>query len=106
MVAEAARKLPAELGSRVSFEAGDAAALRFEDGAFDLVVLVNMIPFFDELDRVTAPGGAVVFSFSRGSGTPIYVPFGRLRRALARRGFAEFAEFSAGTSTAFLAQKR
>ena len=105
MVAEAARKLPSELASRVVFETGDGSALRFEDGAFDLVVLANMIPFFDELARIAAPGGAVAFSFSRGSETPIYVPFERLRRELARRGFAEFADFSAGTATALLARR-
>jgi SAM-dependent methyltransferase len=105
MVVQAKGKLPPDLAPRVHFEVGDASALRFEDGAFDLVVLVNMIPFFDELVRVTAPAGAVAFSYSRGGGTPIYVPFDRLRRELARRGFSEFAEFAAGTATALLAQR-
>ena len=57
-----------------------------------------MIPFFDELARVVAPGGAVVFSFSGGAETPIYVPPERLRTELGRRGFADFAEFSAGAA--------
>ena len=52
--------------------------LPYDDGAFDLVTLANMIPFFDELARVTAPGGALVFSFSGGAETPIYVPSARL----------------------------
>ena len=38
-----------------------------------------MIPFFDELARVTAPGGYVVFSFSTGPETPIWVSSERLR---------------------------
>ena len=42
-------------------------ALPFPDGSFDLVTLDNMIPFFDELARVTAPGGHVAIAFSRGA---------------------------------------
>jgi ubiquinone/menaquinone biosynthesis C-methylase UbiE len=106
MVAEAERNLPAELAGRVRFEAGDASALRFAAREFELVTLANMIPFFDELARVTAAGGALVLSFSRGASTPIYVPPDRLRRELGRRGFAEFAAFSAGPSTALLARRR
>lgn len=106
MVEEARAGLPPELERRVRFEVADASRLTFEDGAFGLVTLMNMIPFFDELARVTAPGGIAVLSFSRGSETPIYVPFARLRSELARRGFAEFAEFSADPATAMRARKR
>jgi ubiquinone/menaquinone biosynthesis C-methylase UbiE len=105
MVAEARRKTPVELAGHMRFEVGDASALPFEDEAFDLVALANMIPFFDELARVVAPGGFVVLSFSGGSGTPIYVDSGRLRKELGRRGFAGFSEVAAGRSTAFLARK-
>ena len=106
MVSEAEARLPAELASRVSYQVGDASALPFPGGAFQLVTLMNMIPFFDELARVTAPGGAVVVSFSRGSQTPIYVPQERLHRELARRGFTEFADFSAGPATALRATRQ
>jgi ubiquinone/menaquinone biosynthesis C-methylase UbiE len=106
MVEEARRKLPPELRSRVRFDVADAARLPFPDRSFDLVVLANMIPFFDELERVVAPGGVVVFGFSGGSETPIYVPSDRLRTELERRGFTHFAEFSAGRGTALLARKR
>jgi SAM-dependent methyltransferase len=106
MVAEARRNLPAELEGRVSFEQGDAAHLPYEDGAFDLVALANMIPFFDELARVVAAGGVVLFSFSLGEETPIYVPPARLRGELSRRGFTEFADFSVGKGAALLARKR
>ncbi|HXH96872.1 MAG TPA: class I SAM-dependent methyltransferase [Gaiellaceae bacterium] len=106
MIAEAKSRLPPELDGRVVYEVADAAALPFDDGVFGLVTLANMIPFFDELARVTAPGGTVVCSFSRGAQTPIYVSFGRLRRELARRSFAEFADFSAGPATALRATKR
>jgi ubiquinone/menaquinone biosynthesis C-methylase UbiE len=106
MVEAAQRRLSAELVGRVRFEVGDAAALACEDDAFDLVVLSNMIPFFGELARVTAPEGRLVISFSRGAETPIYVAPDRLRRELARRGFAEFAEFSAPPATALRAIRR
>jgi SAM-dependent methyltransferase len=105
MIEEARRMLPADLAGRVSFEVGDAAALACPDGAFDLVVLSNMIPFFAELARVTAPEGTLVLSFSRGEETPIYVPFERLRAELGRRGFAEFAEFSAPPAEALRAKR-
>jgi ubiquinone/menaquinone biosynthesis C-methylase UbiE len=93
-------------GTRVRFEVADAERLPYDDDAFDLVTLGNMIPFFDELARVTATEGYVLFAFSGGDQTPIYVPSERLRGELARRGFADFADFSAGRGTAFLARKR
>jgi SAM-dependent methyltransferase len=105
MLAEARGDLPKELAARVRFERADASSLPYGDGSFDLVTLANMIPFFDELARVAAPGGSIVFAFSGGAGTPIYVSPGRLRTELGRRGFTDFAEFQAGRGTAFLARK-
>jgi SAM-dependent methyltransferase len=105
MVETARRDLPASLAGRVRFEVADAAALPFGDGQFDLVTLVNAIPFFDELARVVRAGGHVAFAFSGGAGTPIYVPFDRLRSELGRRGFAQFADFDTGRGTALLATK-
>jgi ubiquinone/menaquinone biosynthesis C-methylase UbiE len=105
MLAEARRLTPPELEGRVRFEEADAERLPHPDASFDLVSLANMIPFFPELARVTAPGGAVVFSFSGGAGTPIYVPPGVLRAELAKRGFTEFADFAAGNGTALVARK-
>jgi SAM-dependent methyltransferase len=92
-------------GGREQYEVADAAALPFPDGAFDLVTLNNMIPFFDELARVTAPGGHVAIAYSRGAGTPIWVPLDRLRRELAKRDFSHFADFSAGEGRGLLARK-
>jgi ubiquinone/menaquinone biosynthesis C-methylase UbiE len=106
MVEEARRKTPSDLATRVSFEVADASRLRFGDDSFDLVTLNNMIPFFDEIARVLAPGGGVLVAFSWGADTPIYVPFERLREELGRRGFAQFAEFAAGNGTALLARKQ
>ena len=106
MIEEARGKVPPELESRVRFEVGDASALAGPDGEFDLVVLSNMIPFADELARITAAGGTLVLSFSRGAGTPIYVAPEVLRRELGNRGFADFAEFSAEPATAFRARRQ
>jgi ubiquinone/menaquinone biosynthesis C-methylase UbiE len=105
MLAEARRLTPTELEGRVRFEGADAEHLPYPDSSFDLVSLANMIPFFPELGRVTAPGGAVVFSFSGGGDTPIYVPPEVLRRELAKQGFAEFADFAAANGTALVARK-
>jgi SAM-dependent methyltransferase len=105
MVEEARRLLPAELAGRVRFEVADGAALPFEDAAFDLVVLLNMIPFFEELARVTAPDGAVAFAWFVGPETPIYTPPETLRRRLAPLGFGRFEELEAGEGTAFLARR-
>ena len=106
MLAEARRKTPPELASRVHFDQIDASRLPYPDESFDLVTLANMIPFFDELARVTAPEGWALFSFSAGPNTPIWVPPERLRAELGRRGFTDFADFQAGSGTALLARKR
>jgi SAM-dependent methyltransferase len=105
MVEEAQRLLPSELAGRVSFEVADGASLPFPDGAFDLVVLQNMIPFFEELGRITAPGGRVIFAFSRGAETPIWVPPEKLRARLREVGFGDVEEIAAGTGVAVLAAR-
>jgi SAM-dependent methyltransferase len=105
MIEEARRRTPLELQGRVRFEVGDSSALPFPDASFDLLVLVNMIPFFDEIARVVRTGGYAVISFSSGSGTPIYVAAERLRTELGRRGFEQFADVREGVGTALLARK-
>lgn len=92
-------------GDRVHYVVADAQHLPFEDEAFDLVTLGNMIPFFDELARVVAPGGRALFAFSVGPDTPIYVASARLRAELGRRGFDDFSEHSAGRGTSLVARK-
>jgi ubiquinone/menaquinone biosynthesis C-methylase UbiE len=105
MLAEACELTPPELAGRVRFEQADASRLPYDDHSFDLLSLANMIPFFDELDRVLAPGGSVIFSFSGGAETPIWVPTERIRGELSRRGFSEFADFHVGRGTSVLARK-
>jgi SAM-dependent methyltransferase len=104
MISEARRKTPS--GADVEFRVGDAANVDMPEASFDLITAANMIPFFDELARLLAHDGHLVVSFSVGAATPIYVAPSRLREELAQRGFADFAEFSKGRSTAFVARKR
>jgi ubiquinone/menaquinone biosynthesis C-methylase UbiE len=105
MLVEARRKTPPELADRVRFDEADAERLPYADEWFDLVTLANMIPFFDELDRVVAPGGSIVFAWTGGDETPIYVPSDVLTRELGRRGYADFSEIAAGRGIAFIARK-
>jgi ubiquinone/menaquinone biosynthesis C-methylase UbiE len=101
MLDQARRNAPA-----LRFERADASALPFPDASFDLVTHANMIPFVAEAARVLRPGGHVLFAFSAGAETPIYVPPSRLRRSLERGGFADVREHAAGRGTALTARKR
>jgi ubiquinone/menaquinone biosynthesis C-methylase UbiE len=105
MIEGARRLLPGELEPRIRFEVGDASALPHGAGEFDLVVLLNMIPFFDELARVSAPGGTLVFAFSAGPETPMYTATDRLRKGLAPYGFNQLEEVEAAGGTAVLARR-
>jgi len=99
MVEEARRLLPDDLARRLRFEVADAAALPYPDGNFDLVLLVNMIPFFEELARVTARDGQLLFVWTSGPETPIYVPTAILRERLRPLGFTRLDEFAAVEGT-------
>ena len=69
------------------FEVGGRDRAPVRGGAFDLIVLLNMIPFFDEFARVAAPGGAeIVIAFGAGAETPIYVPAETLEDRLRQGG--------------------
>jgi ubiquinone/menaquinone biosynthesis C-methylase UbiE len=105
MLEQARVNTPADLRDRVRFERADASALAYADASFDLVAHANMIPFFDEVARVLAPGGQALFAYSSGAETPIYVSTQRLREELERRGFTEFADFNVARGTALLARK-
>ena len=52
----------------------DASQLPFEDDAFDAVMMINMILFPDEVDRVVRPGGTVLWINTLGDQTPIHLP--------------------------------
>ena len=61
---------------------GDGAGLPLADGAVDALILVNMFLFPAEVDRVLAPGGAVVWVNSRGPETPIHLTADEVDQAL------------------------
>jgi SAM-dependent methyltransferase len=105
MVEEARRLLPDGLARRLRFEVADAAALPYPDGNFDLVLLVNMIPFFEELARVTARDGQLLFVWTSGPETPIYVPTATLRERLRPLGFTRLDEFAAVEGTGVIATR-
>ncbi len=102
MVAEARRLASTP---RERYELVDASRLPYDDGSFDLVTLNNMIPFFDELARVTRPGGHVAIAYGLGPRTPIWVPLDRVREALERRGFVHLGDFAAGSGLSLLARR-
>jgi|tagenome__1003787_1003787.scaffolds.fasta_scaffold20421593_1 SAM-dependent methyltransferase len=102
MVEEARRLATSE---RERYQVADASALPFGSAAFDLVTLNNMIPFFDELVRVLAPGGYVAIAFGLGDRTPIYVPLARVRAELERRGLTVLLEQETGPGLSLLAER-
>jgi ubiquinone/menaquinone biosynthesis C-methylase UbiE len=91
-------------GPREQYQVADASRLPFPDASFDLVTLVNMIPFFDELARMVAPGGAIAIAYTRGARTPIWVPLERVGRELARRGLTRQQTVEAGDGVALVAR--
>lgn len=60
----------------------DSSQLPFPDDMFDAVLMINMILFPDEVDRVLRPGGAVVWVNTKGDQTPIHLPPADVARAL------------------------
>ncbi len=52
----------------------DASLLPFDDDAFDGVMMINMILFPSEVDRVLRPGGTLLWINTLGDQTPIHLP--------------------------------
>jgi len=76
---EMLRRAPPELAARVQ---ADSAKLPFADDAFDVLVLVNALLMPAEVDRVLAPGGAVLWVSALAEFTPIYLPAEDVEKAL------------------------
>lgn len=68
---EMLRRLDPAWGHRVR---ADGAMLPLADASVEVLVLMNMLLFPQEVDRILAPGGAVVWVNSRGTRTPIHLP--------------------------------
>jgi len=102
MIAAAIAKVGLDPEGRIAFKIGDAAALPYPDDSFDLVALLNMPPFFDELVRVLRPGGHVVVAASWGADTPFYTRPRLLRWKFLQRGVEPVALDSAGNGSFYV----
>lgn len=60
----------------------DSARLPFADDSFDALLMINMILFPHEVDRVLRPAGAIVWVNTKGDQTPIHLPPTDVERAL------------------------
>ena len=99
---EVARRKTAD--QRVRFLVADVTSLDPGDG-HDLVVLLNMPPFFGHVARLLRPGGHVISVASRGPATPFFVAASTLRRGFERRGLETVAAATAGPGTYYLARR-
>ena len=77
--AEMLRHAPGELAPRIR---ADAAGLPFAADTFDAVLMINMLLFPLEVDRVLRPGGTLVWVNTLGDQTPIHLPPDDVVRAL------------------------
>lgn len=71
----------------------DSSQLPFADDTADVVLLINMLLFPDEVDRVLRPRGRVVWVNTVGDQTPIHLPASDVAAALPGEwsGFASHA---------------
>ena len=60
----------------------DASALPFADNHFDAILLINMLLFPDEIDRLLRTDGVVVWVNTLGDQTPIHLPPADVLKAL------------------------
>lgn len=70
---------PADLAPRVR---GDASVLPFADDTFDAILMVNMLLFPSEVDRVLRAAGTVLWVNTLGDQTPIHLPVPDVMSAL------------------------
>jgi len=69
--AEMLRHAPVDAAPRVR---ADASTLPFPDRTFDAVVMINMLLFPDEINRVLRPDGVLLWVNTLGDQTPIHLP--------------------------------
>ena len=86
------------------FLAADVSDLDPGEG-YDLVMMLNMPPFFAPVSALLRPGGHVAHIASRGSTTPFYTSAGRLQQGYERRGLETVAAGTAGPGTYYLARR-
>ncbi|HEX2468192.1 MAG TPA: methyltransferase domain-containing protein [Solirubrobacterales bacterium] len=105
MVRSAQAKIGLDPDGRVAFRVDDAAKLSYDDDSFDLVVGVNMPPFFGEIARVLRPGGHAIVVASWGEATPFYTPDAVLDRGFRRHGIEPRAAGRAEGGTYWVGRK-
>jgi SAM-dependent methyltransferase len=88
------RLAPSDVGHRVL---ADGSRLPLTPGSASAVVLVNCFLFPEEVDRVLAPDGVVVWVNSSGAETPIHLPSADVVAALPGRW--QGVESTAGVGT-------
>ena len=81
----------------------DSTQLPFADGALQAVLAINMLLFPNEIDRVLAPDGVLVWVNTSGAQTPIYLPADDVIAAMGE-GWAGTAS-EAGTGTWCVARR-
>lgn len=69
--AEMLRHAPGGLAPRVR---ADASILPFQDRSFDAIVMINMLLFPNEIDRVLRSDGMILWVNTLGDQTPIHLP--------------------------------
>jgi len=79
LAAEMLSHAPGELAPRVH---ADASTLPFPTASFDAVLMINMLLFPGEVDRVLRPDGVVVWVNTLGDQTPIHLPANEVITAL------------------------
>ena len=105
MIRIAQGKVGLDPEGRVAFKVGDASDLPWPAESFDLVVQLNMPPFFSELARGLRPGGHAIVASSQGAATPFYTPPKVLERGFRRRGFDAVQGGEAGAGTFTIARR-
>ena len=103
MITQAKAKVT-DTSGRVRFLVADIT--NFEDEQrFDLIVMLNMPPFFDMVVALLKPGGFVIHASSYGSRTPFFTPARFLRRGFERRGLCTVTAGQAGLGTYYVARR-
>jgi SAM-dependent methyltransferase len=101
MIKEAAAK---ETRPGVEFRVADVSELDPGDG-YDLLIMLNMPPFFAPVSGLVRSGGFVAHIASRGPTTPFYTSAEKLAEGFERHGLETVASGAAGPGTYYLARR-
>ena len=104
MIEVARAKLAERSAPHVRFEVADVAQLP-EGETYDLIAMLNMPPFFDQVAKLLSPGGHVAHVSSIGARTPFYTPTRTLQKQFARRGVRPVKAGTAGEGTFYLGER-